>query len=559
MKRLQLTYGYDDVTLVPAYSDLKSRSEADPKMHDYKLPIIASCMDTLGPEVMEVALNQNIPFIVHRAFKSAEEQFSTFIKDDWTYEKYDQVNKCVWFAVGSVQKYNDWIDYLFKKGVRRFCVDMAHGDSKTCIDTIKYIRDLDYNDRRYNIKPLDYVGAIGGREPFKAHIIAGNVATAEGFKRLQEAGADGIRIGVASGQICFLPKTLVTFVSSSGKVYQQEIKYIKVGDYVITSTGHKRKVLKTYKNSYSGEIYVINKDVCATPTHKFYVYDTETQQKLYKEIKDVDEKKDRFITMTPMGEKYEKASIDIDEYSGDVYNIEVDEDHSYCVGKQWFCVSNCSTALQTGFGVPILTNIIECKKVQKNGTWIIADGGVKVTGDIAKAVYFGADFCMIGKLFASTDKACGRCYNKNKEQILDTQLRFEHDEPCFLRPIYRHEFEELYQVASKLDWEKHDAEGRRKKAVINNLVVYKEYHGMASRDARQGVLSYASVEGVAGLVKYSGTTEQFINDTKLRLQASLSYAGARNWNEFRKNAYPVMRSNAGIIAADTHLDVTLDS
>ena len=552
MKRLQLTYGYDDVTLVPAYSDLTSRSQADPKMHGYSLPIIASCMDTLGVDVMKAAHKGCIPFIAHRAFKSAEEQFNHFKLD--VLEECSSINwySNVWFAVGSVQKYKEWINELYIRGVRQFCVDMAHGDSKTCIDTIKYIREL--LDKKI-IPDECCKPEILNQTP---HIIAGNVATAEGFKRLQAAGANGIRIGVASGQICFLPKTLVTFVSNSGKVYQQEIKYIRVGDYVITSNGHKRKVLKTYKNSYSGEVYIINNDVCATPTHKFYVYDVNTHEKLYKEIKDIDETKYLFVTMTPTGEKYEKVNIDIDEYSGDVYNIEVDEDHSYCVGHQWFCVSNCSTALQTGFGVPILTNIIECKKVQKNGTWIIADGGVKVTGDIAKAVYFGADFCMIGKLFASTDKACGRVYNKNKEQILDTSLKFDHDEPCFLRPIYPHEFDEMYQIASKLDWEKHDAEGRRKKAVINNLVAYKEYHGMASRDARQGVLSYASVEGVAGLVKYSGTTEQFIRDTYLRLQASLSYAGARNWDEFRKNTYPVMRSNAGIIAADTHLDITID-
>ena len=552
MKRLQLTYGYDDVTLVPAYSDLTSRSQADPKMHGYSLPIIASCMDTLGVNVMKAAHKGRIPFIAHRAFKSAEEQFNHFKLD--ILEECSSINwySNVWFAVGSVQKYKEWINELYIRGVRQFCVDMAHGDSKTCIDTIKYIREL--LDKKI-IPDECCKPEILNQTP---HIIAGNVATAEGFKRLQAAGANGIRIGVASGQICFAPDTLVAFVSKSGKVFTTKIKYIKEGDSVLTKEGRIRKVLRTFKNYYKGEIYIINKDIYATPTHKFYVYDTDTQEKLYKEIKDIDENRDQFITLTPMGEKYEKASIDIDEYNGDVYNIEVDQDHSYCVGKQWFCVSNCSTALQTGFGVPILTNIIECKKFQKNGTWIIADGGVKVTGDIAKAVYFGADFCMIGKLFASTDKACGRVYNKNKEQILDTSLRFEHDEPCFLRPIYPHEFDEMYQIASKLDWEKHDAEGRRKKAVITNLVAYKEYHGMASRDARQGVLSYASVEGVAGLVKYSGTTEQFIRDTYLRLQASLSYAGARNWDEFRKNTYPVMRSNAGIIAADTHLDITID-
>ena len=57
---------------------------------------------------------------------------------------------------------------------------------------------------------------------------------------------------------------------------------------------------------------------------------------------------------------------------------------------------------------------------------------------------------------------------------------------------------------------------------------------MASRDAREGLLSYASVEGRSGLIEYSGKTTDFINDTYLRLQASLSYGGARNWKEFRK-------------------------
>ena len=92
----------------------------------------------------------------------------------------------------------------------------------------------------------------------------------------------------------------------------------------------------------------------------------------------------------------------------------------------------------------------------------------------------------------------------------------------------------MIQIAKELDERKCDRENRQQK-VINNWVAYKEYHGMASRDARKNVLSYASVEGVSGLVKLSGRTKDFINDTYLRLQASLSYAGARNWDEFRKN------------------------
>ena len=413
MKRMQLTYGYDDVTLVPAYSDLNSRSMANPKMHSYKLPIIVSCMDTLGRKMMNKATMSNIPFIAHRAFKSAEEQFLNFFPDFKMDYSICNPSK-VWFAVGSSKKYKEWIDYLLEKGVRKFCVDMAHGDSLPCIETVKYIREKLY---KYENEPSPF--NIDGDE-YKCHIIAGNVATSEGFRRLQNAGANGIRIGVASGQIC-------------------------------------------------------------------------------------------------------------------------------------------STAINTGFGVPILTNIIECNKVRKKGVWIIADGGVKAAGDIAKAVYFGADFCMIGKLFASTDLADGRCYNKNKEEIINAfNNKDEGDETFFNRPIYPEEFSEMIKMAIKIDKEKNDRKHSKENLCIKNLVAYKEYHGMASRDARRGVLSYASVEGVAGLVKYKCLTEQFIRDMYLNLEASLSYAGARNWKEFRKNTYPVMRSNAGIIAADTHLDITID-
>ena len=246
MKKLQLTYGYDDVTLVPAYSELASRSLTSPEMHGFNLPIIASCMDTLGVDLMECVIQNNIPFIAHRAFKSAEEQFKYFIPDNTFTQPFTRYDK-IWWAVGSSQKYADWITYLYNKGVRKFCIDMAHGDSKACIDTIKFIRKLD-SDEKANAKKQGKVLYSLCGEDTDVHIIAGNVATAEGFKRLQAAGANGIRIGIASGQICFAPDTLVGFVSNSGKMYQVKIQHLKEGDNVVTKEGHVRKVLKTYKN-----------------------------------------------------------------------------------------------------------------------------------------------------------------------------------------------------------------------------------------------------------------------------------------------------------------------
>jgi hypothetical protein len=196
MKDLKVTYSYNDVSLVPAYSELTSRSQANPEMHGFKLPIIASCMDKLGRNIMEEIINSNIPFVAHRAFKSAKEQYEYFIPNFEKNQPFDRYKR-IWFAVGSVQKYKDWIDYLyFGVGVRNFCVDMAHGDSKSCVDTIKYIKSLRTSIESSNkhIKSIPEPN-----ENDKTHVIAGNIATLDGFKRLQKAGADGIRVGIASG------------------------------------------------------------------------------------------------------------------------------------------------------------------------------------------------------------------------------------------------------------------------------------------------------------------------------------------------------------------------
>lgn len=163
---------------------------------------------------------------------------------------------------------------------------------------------------------------------------------------------------------------------------------------------------------------------------------------------------------------------------------------------------------------------------------------------------------MIGKLLAATDLACGKCYNKNKQEIIMQTI--ENIPTSFTQPIYPHQFEDLYNLAKDEDWIKKDSNNTRKNLVLKNLVAYKSYHGMASREARKGVLKYASPEGASGIIKYTCSTEQFINDTYLRLQAALSYGGALDWQEFRKKVKACKRSNSGIIAAETHLDFTWD-
>lgn len=522
---------YDDVTLIPQYSELTSRSQASPRMKDFSLPIIASCMDTLGRKMKDTCVKHYIPFICHRSFKSAKEQIHYFLgtgENTFSYTPADA--DCLWFAVGSVGKYREWIDELIDTGIRHFCVDMAHGDSKSCIDTIKYIRQkvqekiIKGDDRKIQSK---------------LHIIAGNVATPEGFKRLQEAGANGIRIGIASG--CWTGDMEVETMTGIKKM-----KDIKVGDIVLTHKNNWKKVIATKVEQREDQLIRINNYFESTLNHEYFVigeqrYKNKITIDNYLNYGEWVSAEELLTRITEYNMDYKLVEISNNEiklidicsmqkfnYDGPVYDLTVQDDHSYNIKRIAVHNSICSTALNTGFGVPILTNIIECAKVRKKGIWIIADGGVKNIGDIAKAVFFGANFCMLGKMLAATSDSEGTCYNSKKEEIKGT-------------PIYPDMINEDDPI------------------VKSNIVKYKAYRGMASRGARKGILSYASVEGVEGLIKYTRSTEAFINDTILQLQASLSYGGSRNWEEFRKKVKACRRSNSGIMAADTHLYITRDA
>ena len=68
--------------------------------------------------------------------------------------------------------------------------------------------------------------------------------------------------------------------------------------------------------------------------------------------------------------------------------------------------SICSTRIQTGHGMPTLQSVLECSKSEYD-CLVIADGGIKNSGDIVKALAAGADATMVGRLFAGTTEAPG--------------------------------------------------------------------------------------------------------------------------------------------------------
>lgn len=90
----------------------------------------------------------------------------------------------------------------------------------------------------------------------------------------------------------------------------------------------------------------------------------------------------------------------------EVFNLEVEEDHTYVAHR--VALHNCTTRVISGAGVPQITAIAECAKAAEgSGVPIIADGGIKFSGDITKAIAAGADSIMIGSLLAGTDESPG--------------------------------------------------------------------------------------------------------------------------------------------------------
>lgn len=173
--------------------------------------------------------------------------------------------------------------------------------------------------------------------------------------------------------------------------------------------------------------------------------------------------------------------------------------------------SVCTTRKLTGVGRPQLSAILECADAAHGvGGLICADGGCTCAGDVAKAFGAGADFVMIGGMFAGTDESAGelitKCYKSN--ELLPSGYD-EYDEPIFDEPRYKFEikqFKQFYGMSSQLAQEKH-------------------WGGMAK---------YRASEGKVVEVPYKGSVENVIQEIQGGLRSTMSYIGAKRLKDIPK-------------------------
>jgi len=184
MSEFRRCLSFNDILLVPRNSELEHVSDANLEYNyaDFSsIPIINAPMTSVCSRRLLATLNfkYQMPITIHRWFKSAKEQMD-FYENCGILD-----NKKVFVAVGMISKWKAWIDYLIAYQIENkeyfgFLVDVANGDTKHSVETVEYLE-----------KNCPY-----------SNIMAGNVCTKSGFLRLQEAGANFIRVGIGGGSTC---------------------------------------------------------------------------------------------------------------------------------------------------------------------------------------------------------------------------------------------------------------------------------------------------------------------------------------------------------------------
>ena len=177
--------------------------------------------------------------------------------------------------------------------------------------------------------------------------------------------------------------------------------------------------------------------------------------------------------------------------------------------------SICTTRIVAGVGVPQITAVMNVAKALKGtGVPLIADGGIRYSGDISKAIAAGAHTVMLGGMFAGTDEAPGEV--------------------------------ELYQGRS-----------------------YKSYRGMGSlgamakgssdryfQEGSENAADKLVPEGIEGRVPYKGSLAPIVHQLMGGVRATMGYVGCKDLEEMRTKPQFVRISNAGMRESHVH-DVTI--
>ena len=339
MLEMKETVCFDDVLLKPRYSDITSRSAIDTGVNvngtQYTCPIVSSPMDTVSESAMAVAMDSEGGLCIIHRYNTIQDQSRL------VHIAHSKGAKNIGAAIGVSGDYLERAKALVMAGASVLCVDIAHGHHAMMKNALKNLRSMLHED---------------------ITVMAGNVATLEGFNDLSDWGAHAIRVGVGGGSIC-------------------------------------------------------------------------------------------------------------------------------------------STRIMTGHGVPTLQSILDCAKSDRDAV-LVADGGIKTSGDVAKAVAAGADLVMLGSMLSGTEET-------PVEKVWSPE-----------KGTWVYPYRGMASVEAQIDWRGHTA----------------------------------SVEGVASSVAEKGKVKDILQDIMRGLRSGMSYSGAKNIVEFQSRAIFMKQTVSSQLESSTHIN-----
>ena len=229
-----------------------------------------------------------------------------------------------------------------------------------------------------------------------------------------------------------------------------------------------------------------------------------------------------------------------------VYDFEVAKDHSYIANDIVVHNSVCTTRKMTGVGMPQLSAIIECADSAHGlGGHVCADGGITCPGDLGKAFGAGADFVMMGGVFAGHDECDGEITNavKTLKKEVIVKSAASNDMRNTWDPWREHTFilnGEEYTLSTLVgndpaywcEMPKHFIDH------TPSETSKMKFYGMSSKEAQEkhngGVKKHRAAEGKCVEVPYKGAVENTILEYLGGLRSTCTYIGARELKHMSK-------------------------
>ena len=215
----------------------------------------------------------------------------------------------------------------------------------------------------------------------------------------------------------------------------------------------------------------------------------------------------------------------------------------------------CTTRVISGMGIPQVTAIMETSRAaKKHGVPVIADGGIKYSGDMVKALASGASTLMIGSLFASCAESPGKVIALTKSYV-----------PSRFKSIFGKQSKALTDILQGAHKELTVAETASDQ--LEEIYYFKEYRGMGSVSAMEHGAKIKSedefhgksygdrvlvAEGVEGLVPIKGTVQDFLDQAIGGIKSGMYYIGAKNIPELQEKAKFVHITQASLQESHPH-------